>query len=529
MNLHRFTASLELVPDAPTGRLSGLVVPYGQPANRFGGPIVFQRGCLSLPARLSDVKLLIQHDDDRPAGYAVEAAETDAGLRMSFQLADHPRATDLQAEIDALLRDGLSVGVEPDDTTMAALSARLWAEAESDDPIVFAGALREVSAVSVPQYTDARADAALTGVVTFSTERNPMPPTTVTDPPDPTPEVTVFAGDVITPPPAPTLTELAAAVSTLLGAPTEPAAHPLSRFASFTEYADAVRADPRLQLALADQTTVDNAALVQPAWLTQIVGIIDQGSPVATALAGALPNEGMEIRWPVYSGNYKTLVAKVLAEKTPIHSEKVSIGSGGPAAVETFAGGSDISYQLIKRSSPSYQDAYNQIMALAYAWCTEAVVSTALIAASAESVDLAADADAQAVKSALFAASALVRNATGNPATLVFAGTDQFGRLGSLPGLENPTYGTQNVAGTSSAATLEVNVNGLQVIEAPAFPADAIIVTNKLAAQYLREGPYTVTAEDVEKLGQNVAVWGMGAFCGYRPAGIVELAPPTLP
>ena len=33
----------------------------------------------------------------------------------------------------------------------------------------------------------------------------------------------------------------------------------------------------------------------------------------------------------------------------------------------------------------------------------------------------------------------------------------------------------------------------------------------------------TVSAEDVELLGQNVAVWGMGVFTPYLPAGIIKI------
>jgi HK97 family phage prohead protease len=533
-----FGAQLAPVPDLPAAaevELSGLVVPYGEVAHR-GAPIVFEQGCLALPADLSTVKLLIQHDDERPAGYAIAAEDTPAGLRMSFHLADHPRAAELSAEITGKLRDGFSVGVEPTQETWAAVMNRAWGMDESDDPIVMAGQLREVSAVSIPQFNTARTDvaAAAAGVVTFTTERTPMP-TLTTDPPAPTAEVvhtTTAAADVpITPPEPATLDQLAAAVSARMGSAPSRGTHPLARFASFAEYAAAAREDPRLQLALVDQITTDNPGLVQPGWLTEIIGIIAEASPVATALAGgSLPADGMEIYWPTYTGNYKTLVAKQATEKTPIHSEKVSIGKGGPAEIETFAGGSDISYQLLRRSSPSYLDAYNRIMALAYAWTTEDVVSTYLVDSIGtwKTYD-PANTDSDAFRSTLFSASTAVWRATGTPATHVFAALNVFEILGGMDGLENSKYGTQNVSGTASAATLEIDVNGLKITPAPAFEDNEIVITNKLAARYLKDGPFTVTAEDVEKLGRNVAVWGMGAFLPLRTAGIVGLSATGLP
>lgn len=529
----------ELAPVAPAAgtdstpvELTGLVVPYGPTAHRFGTQIVFEKGCLALPDDLSTVKLLIQHDDERPAGYAVAAADTDAGLRMTFRLADHPRAADLHGEVTGLLRDGLSVGVEPSDATLDAVMARFWGEDDGTDPIVFAGDLREVSAVSVPQFNTARADraAAAAHVVTFTTERTPPMPTpaTVADPPAPTPVVThtTQPADVAlaAAPTPPTLEELTDAVRARLGSTPAAGGHPLARFGSLSDYVDAVRDDSRLQLALVDQVTTDNLVLLQPAWLTEIIGILDQGSPVATALtAGGLPSSGMEINWPTYTGNYKTLVQKQATEKTGIHSEKVSIGRGGPAEVETFAGGSDVSYQLLRRSSPSYRDAYNRIMGLAYAWCTESVVSTYLVdnIGGWGTFDPATG-DAEAFRTALFSASTKVWQATGQPATKVFVALDVFETLGGLD-LYNPKYGTQNTAGTADAASLQISVNGLSITPAPAFAPGTIVVTNTLGARYLKDGPWWVTAEDVEKLGQNMAIWGMGAFLPLRPAGIIGL------
>src|SRR4051812_41549245 len=92
--------------------VSGLAVPWDTPAVRFGVPVIFTRETTRVPDDLSTVKLLIGHDDDRPAGYATAADHADDGLRMSFAVdADHPRAAELLREIDLKWRDGLSVGV----------------------------------------------------------------------------------------------------------------------------------------------------------------------------------------------------------------------------------------------------------------------------------------------------------------------------------------------------------------------------------------------------------------------------------
>jgi hypothetical protein len=226
--------------------------------------------------------------------------------------------------------------------------------------------------------------------------------------------------------------------------------------------------------------------------------------------------------WPIVDPalDLDALVAKQATEKTDIHSVKVSILSDS-AAIETYAGGSDISYQLIRRSRPAYRDAYLRIMTTAYYRETEAAFEAALVAKGTGNVVIAAGADADALRAALFEASAEVEAATGAPATVVLASPAEWLRIGGLPGLYPPVYGTNNVAGTAQASTLRINISGLEVVRAP-YLASGIIVTNGIAARWAEDGPLYATAEDVSKLGQNVAVWGMGASAVYVPDGVVK-------
>jgi HK97 family phage prohead protease len=523
------TFALAPVPDlAPTTdtadrTLSGLVVPYGQVTTRAGAGVVFTRGCLTLPDRLSDVKLLVQHDDDRPVGYATAATDTDAGLEMTFALAEHPRSDALLAEAEALLRDGFSVGVELADDTLDALTTAFWSDRADLPPVVLAGALREVSAVSVPQFNDARQSHAAPALATFTTPREdtpPMPPSTDLAPP----LVETAAAPPIRPADLPTLAELAAAVSDLIGEQSTPSTHPLAAFASLTTYADAAFTNPALRFALVDQTTVDNAVLVQPGWLTEIAGLIEQARPAIAALSGgSMPASGMEIDWPYYDGDLASIVAVQAAEKTEIHSVKVSFKKGS-APVETFAGGSDVSYQLIRRSSPSYREAYLRILASAYGLTTEASFTADLYAAAGQNVVFnTATGTSLELRAALFQASSLVKKATGRPATTVLAATDVYTRLGGLTELWPTPYGTTNVSGTATASTLVINVSGLEITEAPTLANGQVVVTNSSAVSWLGDGPFVVTAEDVAKLGQNIAIWGMGSTVAQLPQGIVTL------
>lgn len=145
----RATAS----PSART--ITGLAVPFGQAA-WVGGvpvPLVFDAESLtwSTPER---VKLLTQHDQDRPLGHATALTAGDAGLVATFTVAAGPDGDRALAEAADGRRDGLSVGVElDDDTWQRAIDA--WMDGDLT-PVRASGRLREVSQCAVPAFDDAR-------------------------------------------------------------------------------------------------------------------------------------------------------------------------------------------------------------------------------------------------------------------------------------------------------------------------------------------------------------------------------------
>jgi HK97 family phage prohead protease len=307
------------------------------------------------------------------------------------------------------------------------------------------------------------------------------------------------------------------------------ATSPLARYDSLAAYLDAAWSDREagmlLARALVDQTTGINPGVMQPAWMLDVRGIIARPRVAINALGGpaSLGSEGMVLNWPYLDPalDLDAVIAVQAAQKTEINSVLVKILTGS-APIVTWAGGSDVSYQLIRRSSPSYVEAYNRVLANAYARETEAAFEVALEAGSTQGVVIAAGATADQVRAAYFTASALVEAATGEPATVALASPTEFARLGGLPGLFPSQYGTQNIAGTVSAATLQINVSGLPVLRAPYLTGQETIITNGLAARFHEDGPFPISAEDVAKLGRNIAIWGMGATEITYPKGIVK-------
>jgi phage head maturation protease len=320
-------------------------------------------------------------------------------------------------------------------------------------------------------------------------------------------------------------TEMLGRMIALEARPGGAGASPLARWSTFDAYAAAVYAEPLLARALVDQLTTDNPGVMPPSWVTDIAGILARPRPAIAALGGprSLGDSGMELDWPYLDPalDLDTVVAVQAAEKTDIASVKVKILKG-TSPIVTYAGGSDVSYQLIRRSRPAYREAYLRILAICYARATEAAFETALEAGAAGSAVLAADADANAVRAFLFGASDAVEEATGSPATVDLVSSAEFARLGGLRDLAPAPYGTSNISGTADAASLRISISGLPIIKAPFLTGNTHLVTNGEAAGFHEDGPFPISAEDVAKLGQNVAIWGMGATALTVPAGIVK-------
>lgn len=535
--------------------MSGLAVPWHVTAYRWGLPVQFAPDALDVPDDPAAVKLLVQHDDDRPVGFGESFTVTDPGLRGLYRVpAGFARGIEALAEADGRLRDGLSIGVELYPATLDALWDALWDGPETDAagnpvPLTLAGLLRETSLVSLPQFIDARTDhAAPVAVFTSSPPvpngvPNGVPSMTNTlIPPAPIDSTPPGAGDH-TPGQAMSMADLAAQLRPFMaGVNVAGAGHPASRWSSLGALLMAARDDrgagvrtddgSRVALALADQITGNNPGVLPPTWLSEVVGIINRGRPVVTAFGGpaSAGSSGMSVSWPYYDGDLEALVNEQVNEKTEVTTGRVDIKSDS-ADLKTYAGASDISYQLLRRSSPSYREIYARILSLAFAARTDNVFSAALAAVAAANPDNPEwdGATAESLTAALFAASTVVDDAAGVPGSIALAAPDVFALIGSGLGLYPPVYGTNNVPGTAQASTLRVNVSGLEITKARHLAAGTLIVSTPEAATWREDGPYAVEADDVAVLGRDVGIWGMGTSTITVPGAVVGVSVTVVP
>lgn len=306
--------------------------------------------------------------------------------------------------------------------------------------------------------------------------------------------------------------------------------HPLAAYRSFGEYSKAVLSGEVDTRALADQTTANNPGVMPPVWLLQVKGIIDMGRPAITSVGGpeSAGSFGMEINWPYFDGDLTAIVEAQANEKDEVNSVAINLAKGD-ATLATYAAGSDISYQLLQRSSPSYLDAHNRIMAASYSTVTDRKFTNDLWTGSNNTniYNLAGDTTGAQFREDVFLASMEVEDATGAPASIVLVSTALFQAIGGWSTFIPAPYSPNNVSGIATASTLQVEVSGLRVVRAKWLDTDAdrhAIVLNGEAARWVEDGPRLATAENVSKLGTDVAIYGYGATAVYLPAGVVRLA-----
>jgi HK97 family phage prohead protease len=126
--------------------VSGLVAPYGEVGHTSAGPVMFERGSIAIPDATA-VKLLAQHQQDKPVGRAISFSDSTAGIYGSFRLSMSSRGQDALLLAQENLVSGLSVGV--DVTASKPMGEYL---------LVTAAVLKEVSLVESAAFASASVD-----------------------------------------------------------------------------------------------------------------------------------------------------------------------------------------------------------------------------------------------------------------------------------------------------------------------------------------------------------------------------------
>jgi HK97 family phage prohead protease len=479
------------------GQGYGRAVPYGVETNigqvrESFGANAFQ------PEDVVGKPLAYRHGE--PIGVITAAENRSDGLYIDFNIANTVQGRDAATLIRTGSAKGLSVGFMP--------TRSVWNRAKTVVQHV-AASIAEVSITHQPAYATAGVTAIREEEMSVETVEVETAPAVTAD---------IQAREAIAKQ-AERLSEIEA--RSFVAAP---AVHELAQYRSLGEYRLAVLNGEIEARALFDQVTDNNPGVLPPNWSTIVRGIFDLGRPTVNAFGvESAGTTGTTFNWPYWDGDLTTIVEEQVDEKDEVNSVAINILKG-TATLKTYAAGSDISYQLLQRSSPSYVDAHTRIMLNSYVQVTDiAFVGAVYGARTPLNYNIATDTDGSDFREAVFAASVDVQTATGMPAEFVLVSPAVFKKIGGWSTFFPSNYGTFNVSGTAGANTLGVQVSGLPVILDRNIGGNAILVSNREAAKFIEDGPRLASVENPALLGRDVAIYGYGASQIISGAGIIGL------
>jgi HK97 family phage prohead protease len=526
--------------DTERRMISGLVAPYGEIGFTSAGPVMFERGSITY-AEASSIKLLMQHQSDKPVGRAISFSEANNGVYGSFRLSSSTRGQDALVLAQENLVSGLSVGV---DVTAS--------KPMGDYLLVTAAVLKEVSLVESAAFSSASvtdiaaARAALeaatstkektttisTTIVEVETETETESEEAVTTAPENTPEETQVD--------APVEAEKVEAARKIIRPSvldSQRVRTPITSMGAYTEHkikAALGNDDSKLYVTAADDSFATNPAFSPTQYLAEFPTNTRFGTPAIDACSrGVLPTNGMTINVPslVTSAGGGTGVAPVVT----VELEAGNVQNTGmetaylTGTVSKYAGMNTISVELLERSDPNFYAELTNQLQNAYLKTLDTTVLNALIAAGQYSSGC--DADSAGIIEFASDSARKVYEATGYFANNYIANGSQWQLLmGATDTTGRPIYSASqpmNAGGLVQPGSIRGNVLGLDLYVDKNFTASttiddsAVILAPEAFTVYQSPTAY-MSVNVVSNLQVQVAIYGYMATIAKMPKGIVK-------
>jgi len=522
--------------------VSGLIAPYGEVGFTSAGAVVFERGSIAIPDP-AKIKLLSQHQQDKPVGRMISASDSTEGVYGSFKLSSSSRGQDALVLAQENLVSGLSVGV--DVTASKPMGEYL---------LVTAAVLKEVSLVESAAFSSASvtdiaaARAALEAATSTSTKTTTINTTIV----ETETETETESEDVMTT--APETTPDIPAEAPAEAAPLEASRQiirpsvldsqrvrtPIVSMGAYTEHK--IRAalgneDSKLYVTAADDSFTTNPGFNPTQYLSEFPTNTRFGTPSIDACSrGTLPANGMTINVPslVTSAGGGTGVAPVVT----VEAEAGAVQNTGmetaylTGTVSKYSGMNTISIELLERGYGDgnfFSELTNQLQN-AYLKTLDTTVNAALVTAGTVATTAQAATSAGIIGYASEAAR-LVYEATGYFANNYIANGAQWQLLtGAVDTTGRPIYSSSqpmNAGGLTQPGSIRGNVLGLDLYVDKNFAAttvvddSAIILAPEAFTVYQSPQAY-MSVNVVSNLQVQVAIYGYMATIAKMPKGIIR-------
>ena len=533
-----FSGNIEAVDNGERRTIAGKIAPYGEVGNTSAGRVVFAENSITVPEP-SKVKLLMQHDNSKPVGRMQSVTSNKTGLYGSFKVSASTRGSDAILLAQEQLMDGLSVGVEVEDS-----------RPEKDYLLVTAATLKEVSLVESAAFPSA-------AVLKIAAQENAVDPNqpkeTKGETVDKAPDEMAAEGTYLPDGATVTLKSVSYEKDDAEGdtAPVEAARKiikpsalnsqrvrtPITNMGSYTEHkikAALGNETSKLYVTAADDDFTTNPAFNPTQYLTEFVTNTRFGTPAIDACSqGVLPASGMTINVPslVTSAGGGTGVAPVVT----VEAEGGAVQNTGmvtaylSGTVSKYSGMNTLSVELLERSDPNFYSELTQQLQNAYLKTIDTAVLTALLAAGMNGTSTTADLDG-IVDFAAEGAQTIYTN-TGYFATNYLANPAQWGALISAQDTtKRPVFTAlqpMNAAGQVSPTSIRGSVLGLDLyvdknFTATTFDDDSAIILAPEAFTVYRSPQAYMSVNVVSNLQVQVAIYGFMATIAKMPNGIIK-------
>jgi len=487
--------------DMEKREVSGVAVPYNDTIDIGGGwSERFESGAVDLN---SDVKLFRDHKEI--IGKVTELRDEEDGLWITAKVSD----TALGNETLELVKDGairsFSVGFVPvKDEKLNKTIIRKKVD------------LKEVSLVAFPAYSNA----SVTEVREEVKEEIKMENTT--------PDYDAAIAEV---------RDHAVALERRLDVLSTPAVATASapQYRSYGEFVKSVAAGKEEAVALHRTFTggVLDDSILKNAWVSDTVRILNAGRPTYSVLSSAaLPADGMNVEYPVLATNTVD-IAEQAAEADELAYGKITLTSA-TAPIKTYGGWTDMSRQVIERSSVNYVDTAFRAMVAKYAAVTNNAAKAALNtnAGSMNTASVSAWA-ADAVIEAVATAAGKVNEDTGRALEFILVSKDVFIALAKITDeAGRPILGnagaTVNTFGSINPVGMTGNILGLPIVMDPSLSGGKFYIGNSAAfTTYESAGaPFRLNKEEITNLTNAFSVYGYLGIAAPDVKAFVNVANP---
>ena len=538
-----FSGNIEAVDNGERRTIAGKIAPYGEVGNTSAGRVVFAENSITVPEP-SKVKLLMQHDNSKPVGRMQSVTSNKTGLYASFKVSASTRGSDAILLAQEQLMDGLSVGVEVDDSRQ-----------EKDYLLVTAATLKEVSLVESAAFPSA-------AVLKIAAQENAVdnqPTETTGETVDKAPEEMAAEGTYLPDGATVTLKSVSYKDDEAAGAtePVEAARRiikpsalnsqrvrtPITSMGAYTEHkikAALGNEESKLYVTAADDSWTTNPAFNPTQYLSEFVtNTRFPRSAVDACSKGVLPPKGNTINVPalVDSNGGLNGVAPVVT----VEAEAGAVANTGmvteylTGTVNKYSGMNTLSVELLERTdNPQFFAELTNQLQVAYMNATDQAVITAINATGFTSTGVAATAaglisyTAESTANVYKNSGYFAQNFVGSTGiyNLLLGATDSTGRP-IFNAYQPNAAALANAAGMVSNNSVRGNVLGLDLyvdrfMTAGVADNSAFILAPEAFTVYESPQAY-MSVNVVSNLQVQVAIYGFMATIAKIPYGICRL------